>query len=351
MWKNSAQSISRASRIINRCRRWKVTSPLRTLWKIEVETPICCSIDRIERRFDLASVLSIPASRSVSSEYRSAMSRRLYRIPHRTLLSLQRLPFNAARFLTTVSGGIGSGEGLAHRLELYLPQPEGRSLADVNDLGGAEEGQEGGDLIAFQHELADDPAELHRSLLALAPALPVVPAQVGGGHSHLSGTVEEGTKAPVDRRARYVEVRQLEDAAQHVEDQVAKGGALAQMVAHLDTEGRHEMAGHRTWREEGHGELRRSARARGLGPEQTKAGTPGAEPGAGHALHGQERVRLQVHRLAEQQEIETERLSRCQAAPLAARLEDVGAHRLIDAAQERRRLPLDVGLENPCVGA
>jgi hypothetical protein len=59
----------------------------------------------------------------------------------------------------------------------------------VEDLGGAEERGE----VAFEVEGAEEAAEDHLGLLAVAVALPVVPGEVGGG-AEGGGLVEEGAE-------------------------------------------------------------------------------------------------------------------------------------------------------------
>src|SRR5436305_6604664 len=75
---------------------------------------------------------------------------------------------------------------------------EGGAFAEVEDFGGAQEGDEGGE-VAFEVEEAGEAAEGHLGALAVAVAVPVAPDEVGGGDADGGGTVEEGAEGPVDR--------------------------------------------------------------------------------------------------------------------------------------------------------
>src|SRR5579872_6936685 len=57
------------------------------------------------------------------------------------------------------------------------PQPKRRPLADVQDLGGAQQGHEGGQ-VPFEVQLSQQASEEHLGLLAVAVALLVVPGEV-----------------------------------------------------------------------------------------------------------------------------------------------------------------------------
>jgi hypothetical protein len=63
-----------------------------------------------------------------------------------------------------------------------------------------------------------------------------------------------------------------------------------------------------------------------------------SQPGGRHALNGQEGVGLELDRLAEEHEVEGERVAGPEVADLGRRLEDVGARARGQAAEERRRL-------------
>src|ERR1700730_3653616 len=106
------------------------------------------------------------------------------------------------------SGGSRRGE-VGDGGELHPAEAEGGALADVEDLGGAEEGGEGGE-VAGDFELADEAAQAHLASLPVAVSLPIVPAQARGRDVDGAGGVEQGTEAPIDRCAGDVEVGQLE---------------------------------------------------------------------------------------------------------------------------------------------
>lgn len=74
-------------------------------------------------------------------------------------------------------------------------EPEDGALAGVENLGGADQGQ-GSERreFSFESESAHETAELHGGILALAPALPVEPAQIGAGHADLVGALEQGSE-------------------------------------------------------------------------------------------------------------------------------------------------------------
>jgi len=83
---------------------------------------------------------------------------------------------------------------------------EGRPLAGVEHFSGAEQRGERRE-VPLQSEGSHDTAQLHGGVLALAPALPVEPAQVGGGDADLLAPLEQGIELPVHRHAGNVQAR------------------------------------------------------------------------------------------------------------------------------------------------
>src|SRR6202007_304345 len=100
--------------------------------------------------------------------------------------------------------------------DLELTEAKCGALAHMEDLGRAQPGCARSQ-VALELELPDEAAEAHLGPLAVAVTLPVSPPQVGAHHPHLGCGVEQRAKRPVDRRARDVEVCQLQRAAQHRE--------------------------------------------------------------------------------------------------------------------------------------
>jgi len=101
-------------------------------------------------------------------------------------------------------------------------EAEGGSLADVEDLGGAQERPEGSE-VAFDGQGAEEAAEAHLGALPVAVALPVVPVEVRSQEADGAGVVQERAEAPVDLGAGDVEVRELEGPPQDVEQEVQLG--------------------------------------------------------------------------------------------------------------------------------
>jgi len=218
----------------------------------------------------------------------------------------------------------------------------------VDDFGGAEEGEEGGE-VAGEDEAADDSSEGHGGVLAVAPALLVVPGEVGGEDLDGGGLGEVGAEAPVDGDFGGVHGGELQDAAQGVEDEVADGGPVGEAVAHFEPEGGEEAEGQRLLRGGFglHRQLRRRRRRRrgagerdagrveglpavvrreGFDLVEAEAGAAFGQAAAGHALDGEDGVGLELDGLAEEEEVEGERIAGRETAGAAARLEDVGAH-------------------------
>ena len=216
-----------------------------------------------------------------------------------------------SRSPTALFGSIGtallepfsaSAHGVASSgLDGHLPQSERGSFSDVDDLGGSKQGCEGVE-VAFEDELSDEAAELHGGLLALAPALPIVPAQIGGHDLDGVGALKKAAEAPIDVGAGDVEVGHFEHAPQHVEGEVAKRGPVVEVVARFDAEGRQKPQGQRS---RGKRVGPQNAGVSRFGLDQPEAGTPGAKPASGHALDRYGGVGLEIDGLAEEKEILT----------------------------------------------
>jgi hypothetical protein len=135
--------------------------------------------------------------------------------------------------LPAVEGRLGEDGWGGEGLDRDPPEPEGGAFADVEDLGGAEEGSEGGE-VALEVEGADEAAQGHGSALAAAVAVPVEPGEMGAGEADGGGAVEEGAEGPVDRGAGDVEVGELEGAAEHGEGEGAEVEGLGELAAGLE---------------------------------------------------------------------------------------------------------------------
>jgi hypothetical protein len=179
-----------------------------------------------------------------------------------------------------------------------------------------------------------------------------------------------GAEGPVDRGSGDVEPGELEGAADHGEDQragVESGGEVAALLeaqggeqadcgpvlCKAGSRGEGRWGGGTAVREEGEGDTVGGAR---LGAVQLERGAGNAEAGPCHALDGEQHVGLEVHGLADQDQVERQRIAggevpwvRCLG--IEPGLEDVGSRGGAQPAQERRRLALDEGLEDPRVDA
>ena len=251
---------------------------------------------------------------------------------------------------------------------LQLSQPERRVLAGVEDLGGAEEGEEGSE-IAFNLQGSHEAAEGHLGVLAVTVAFPIVPAQVSGGDADVVGAMEKGFEVPVDVRTGDVEPGDFEGAAEHVESEDAEvegGGEPAPVV---DAEGCEEVeegsfnvatvllgmaglesggaVGAAVFEEGVPGAVGRE----GAGVMEGEGGAAVAQAGGGHAFDGEEDVGLKLGGLAEEEEVEREGIAGREVAGVVSGLDDEGTRGGVEPAQEGRRCAFDEGLEDPGVDA
>jgi hypothetical protein len=259
------------------------------------------------------------------------------------------------------------GERSRLSLDLKASQSEGRSLADVEDLGGAEEPGEGGK-VSFEGQSSGEAAERGFSLLAVAVAGEVAPGEAGGGDLEGVGRIEKGAEIPVEGRSGVMEMQELKGSAEHGEGQGAEAEGLGELAADLQARGGEEAQDGAVAFEAGGRRARRQGRADGGAavyidrlPGAGGAEGPGfgeregeaavAQAGGGHALDGEQDVGLEVHGLSEKEQVECEGIARREVPGAGEGFEDVGARGGLQAVEEGRRRVLDEGFEEPGVDA
>ena len=254
------------------------------------------------------------------------------------------------------------------RVQFYLSEPESRALSDVEHFRGPKERREGSE-VAFDRKCSHEATHLHLPALPVAVAFPGAPAEVRGGGAHFGGEVEERPEAPVDLGPGDMEPGELQGPAEHEEDQSAEVRLLEEPAADLEPGGSEEaedgfpLGKRLVGRDEGRQGAENGGGAAfrvdflpspgdgGFRPVQHEGEAAGSEAGSGHTFDREQGVGLEIGRLTEEKEIEGERIARRELPGFRGRLEDVWAWRRGKAAEERWRLALDEGLEEPGVDA
>ena len=221
------------------------------------------------------------------------------------------------------------------------PEPEGGSFADVEDLGMTQERDEGSEL-AFEGQVADEAVLRNVPLLTVAPPAERLPVEIRAHDADGVGLLEERTKGPIDVGARDVEMRHLEDAAQHEERQGAERRGQDEPTP-FGEPCRREKAERDAVRLKVFGEAR--ARGERFDAVENKRMAVASEPRPGHAFHGKKGESVQLDRLAEEQQVEQQRIAGDEIVLGRRGLEHIRTWRRGKAAQHRRRLVFDERLE------